>query len=168
MMQKEFEELTGIYVTSALYAQKAADVSAIETKKLIAGQRDQIVELRSAVARLTRDLEIEQGWKPYQDEKNVPQEYYDKLRMDSTTKAMTDTEAKDWLQDEFGLDPARVTIIHEVDEMQVNRHGQIRRTGRKIERTPYYNATDWYYIRFDAGQFRWEASGRSYMTPYVG
>ena len=80
---------------------------------------------------------------------------------------MTDAEAKDWLRDEFGLDPARVTIVHEVDEYQVNRHGQLRRTGVKFDRTPYYNASDWYYIRFNAGQYCWEASGSRGMTPYM-
>ena len=35
---------------------------------------------------------------------------------------MTDAEALDWICDEFGFDRSKVTILHEVNEYEINRH----------------------------------------------
>ena len=69
---------------------------------------------------------------------------------------MTDAEALDWICSEFGFDRSKVTILHEIDEYEVNRHHQLRRTGKKIDRRPVYCATDYHYIRFNVGRNWWE------------
>ena len=60
---------------------------------------------------------------------------------------------------EFGFERSKITILHEVDEYEINRHSQLRRTGKKIDRRPIYCATDYHYIRFNVGrgQWQWEA-----------
>ena len=73
---------------------------------------------------------------------------------------MTDAEALDWICSEFSFDRSKVTILHEIDEYEVNRHNQLRRTGKKIDRRPVYCATDYHYIRFNVGRstsWMWEA-----------
>ncbi|KQM12056.1 hypothetical protein AOA80_04665 [Methanomassiliicoccales archaeon RumEn M1] len=64
---------------------------------------------------------------------------------------MTDAEALDWVCGEFGFDRSKVTILYEIDGYEVNRHHQLRRTGKKIDRRPVYCATDYHYIRFTSG-----------------
>ena len=73
---------------------------------------------------------------------------------------MTNAEALDWICSEFGFDRSKVTILHEIDEYEVNRHHQLRRTGKKIDRRPVYCATDYHYIWFNVGRgngWMWEA-----------
>ena len=69
---------------------------------------------------------------------------------------MTDDEAIHWICDEFDFDPSEITIIHEIDEYEINRHRQLRKTGRKIDRRPVYCATDYHYIRFNVGRGAWQ------------
>ncbi len=44
-------------------------------------------------------------------------------------------------------------------DAEIERHRQLRRTGKKIDRRPIYCATDYHYIRFNVGrgQWQWEA-----------
>lgn len=49
---------------------------------------------------------------------------------------------------EFGFDRAKIHIVHEVYTEEVNRHGQIRRTGT-TPRKALFNAWDWNYIAFN-------------------
>ena len=69
---------------------------------------------------------------------------------------MTDDEAIHWICDEFDFDPSKITIIHEIDEYEINRHRQLRKTGRKIDRRPVYCATDYHYIRFNTSRWYYE------------
>ena len=125
-------------------------------------QRDQAAELTRRdveIERLKKELEREQEWKPYEDTHNVTQEQYADLAESIPGGAahyMTDAEALDWICSEFGFDRSKVTILHEIDEYEVNRHNQLRRTGKKIDRRPVYCATDYHYIRFNVGRNWWE------------
>lgn len=69
---------------------------------------------------------------------------------------MTDDEALDWICREFGFDCSQVTILHEIDEQEINRHKHCRASGRKIDRRPVYCATDYHYIRFNARRGAWQ------------
>ena len=109
-------------------------------------------------AELDRELE----WKPYEFTQNIPQAEYAELTkcVDSgSARYMTDDEALDWVCQEFGFDRSQVTILHEINEQEINRHNLCRASGRKIDRRPVYCATDYYYIRFNAGcgAWQWEA-----------
>jgi hypothetical protein len=59
-------------------------------------------------------------------------------------------------ESEFDFDPSKVTILHEIDEYEINRHRQLSRTGKKIDRRPVYCATDYHYIRFNTSRFYYE------------
>lgn len=108
---------------------------------------------KSRIAELEKALEREQEWTPYTNTHNVAQADYEELAKGAESGRfshyMTDDEAIEWICDEFDFDPSKVTIIHEIDEYEVNRHHQLRRTGRKIDRRPVYCATDYHYIRFN-------------------
>ena len=125
-------------------------------------QRDQAAELTRRdieIERLKKELEREQEWKPYADTHNITQAQYIELAESVPSGAahyMTDDEALDWICDEFGFERSKVTILHEVDEYEINRHSQLRRTGKKIDRRPVYCATDYHYIRFNVGRDAWQ------------
>ncbi len=127
-------------------------------------ERDQAAELArrdAEIERLKKYLEREQEWKPYEDTHNVTQAQYTDLAESVPGGAahyMTDVEALDWVCSEFGFDRSKVTILHEIDEYEINRHNHLRRTGKKIDRRPVYCATDYHYIRFNVGPgWQWEA-----------
>lgn len=109
--------------------------------------------MEERIAELEKALEREQEWRPHESSSNVKQADYERLAEGAETGRcshyMTDDEAIAWICDEFDFDPSKITIIHEIDEYEVNRHHQLRRTGRKIDRRPVYCATDYHYIRFN-------------------
>lgn len=134
----------------------------LATAKQEREQATEITHLHAAIERLKRELEREQEWKPYEDTHNITQAQYTDLAESVPSGAahyMTDAEALDWICDEFGFDRSKVTILHEVIEYEINRHSQLRRTGKKIDRCPIYCATDYHYIRFNVGRgssWMWE------------
>lgn len=109
---------------------------------------------------LTAELDRELEWKPYEMSGNVPQADYAKLadgaENGNCSRYMTDDEALDWICSEFDFDRSKVTILHEIDEWEINRHNQLRKTGKKIDRRPVYCATDYHYIRFNTSRFYYE------------
>ena len=190
MMREEFERMTGIYVTSNLYleiekayydfngdktafckayrenqdglAEKVQKAVNMENMKQTQDHDNEVKALRAEIEQLRNALDSEQEWRPYTDERHVSRQDYEKLK--KGLEPMTDKAAKDWLYQEFGFAPSQVEIIREVDEYEINRHNQLRPTGRKIERNPYYDATDYYYIRFDCAGRSWEAWSGSLIT----
>ena len=132
---------------------------------ILKAQDDQAAELARRnieIERLKKELEREQEWKPYESPQNVSQAQYAELVKGVTggsARYMTDEEALDWICREFGFDRSQVTILHEIDEQEINRHNYCRASGRKIDRRPVYCATDYHYIRFNAGggAWQWEA-----------
>jgi len=128
-------------------------------------ESDQAAELSRRdieIERLKKELEREQEWKPYEFTQNVLQAEYAELAKDvqsGVAHYMTDAEALDWICREFGFDRSQVTILHEIEGQEINRHNHIRATKEKIDRRPIYCATDYHYIRFNAGggEWQWEA-----------
>ena len=186
MMIQEFESRTGFYPSQSLYnlieeaytegnldkdafckAYKENDGGIAEkiqgkanTTSFKAGREHtaEITRRGIEIERLKKELEHEQEWKPYEMEQNVKQGDYEKLASSVPNGAhyMTDEEAKDWICSEFDFDPAKVTILHEIDEYEINRHRQLRKTGKKIDRRPVYCATDYHYIRFNTRNWYYE------------
>lgn len=125
-------------------------------------------KLENEVESLKAQLEKEQEWKPYEMHENVPQSDYEKLAASADGNCahyMTDEEAIQWICDEFDFDPAKVTIVHEIDEWEINRHNQLRKTGNKIDRRPVYCATDYHYIRFNTSRWYYEVWNDT-LRPY--
>lgn len=115
------------------------------------------------IERLKKKLEREQEWKPYVIKDAVAQESYDSLKASATcqckrdySSCLTDDEAKEWIADEFGFDSGKIHINRTMNTYEVNRHGMLRKTG-EIERNPYYEATDWYYVFFTVRGLSYEA-----------
>lgn len=130
---------------------------------------EKIAEFEKQVQRLSEQLECEQEWKPYEMKENVSQADYAKLAEGAESgrcsRYMTDDEAKDWICREFDFDRSKITIIHEVDEWEINRHSQLRKTGNKIDRRPVYCATDYHYIRFNTSHWYYEV-WNDMLRPY--
>lgn len=114
---------------------------------------------------LEAQLERELEWKPYEDKDNVQQADYIKLQSDSSTRILTDEEAKDLLYDWYGFAKEKITILHTVPVYEVNRHRLLRKIG-DLDRRPLYNATDWNYIRFDCGCMSYELCDDN-LRPYL-
>ena len=140
--------------------QREADKEAIKAE---IGHCEELACRDGQVLKLKKELEREQEWKPYENTRNIVQEQYTDLAESVPGGAahyMTNAEALDWVCSEFGFDRSKVTILHEIDEYEVNRHHQFRRTGKKVDRRPVYCATDYHYIRFNVGRgtgWIWEA-----------
>lgn len=117
--------------------------------------------LKKEITRLQAALEKEQEWTIYESSSNVKHSDYEILAKRAETGRyshyMTDEEAIEWICNEFDFDPGKITILHDIDEYEINRHRQLRETGRKIDRRPVYCATDYYYIRFNTTRWSYEA-----------
>ena len=112
--------------------------------------------LKGQIKALEDKIDREQEWNPWTNERAVKQEHYDKLRNDGTSHEMTDAEAIEWIAGEWGFDPSKILIHRTMKTYEVNRHHQLRATG-EIDRTPYYDATDWYYVFFSVCGMGYEA-----------
>lgn len=136
--------------------QREANLDAIKK------ERDQVAKITrrdKEIARLKAILEREQEWRPYEMKGNVKQAEYEKLAgciPSGSARYMTDDEALDWICTEFGFDRSKVSILHEIDAQEINRHGHCRASGEKIDRRPIYCATDYHYIRFNVGRGEWQ------------
>ena len=111
------------------------------------------------IERLKALLDWELEWKPYEFTQNISQVEYTELAKgvsNGSARYMSDEEALDWVCDEFGFDRNQVTILHEIDEKELNRHNHCRASGRKLDRRPVYCANDYHYIRFNAGNGAWQ------------
>lgn len=135
------------------YETRCAEVEA-DNKRLL----ELVEKEQDRSAQLFQRLDREQEWQPYESDRNVKQADYERLASGVPNGAhyMTEEEAKDWICSEFDFDRDKITIIHEIDEEEINRHYQCRKTGRKIDRRPVYCATDYHYIRFNTSRWYYE------------
>lgn len=147
-----------------IYQARAAEIDRLNGKILDMDKTFQQsnTEYERRLAALQAELDQELEWKPYEFTKNISQAEYAELAKcvdRGSARYMTDDEALDWVCREFGFDRSQVTILHEIDEQEINRHNYCRSSGRKIDRRPVYCATDYHYIRFNAGggAWQWEA-----------
>lgn len=144
-----------------IYQARAAEIDRLNGKILDMDKAFQqsSAEYEHRLAFFQAELDRELEWKPYEFTQNIPQAEYAELAkcVDSgSARYMTDDEALDWVCREFGFDRSQVTILHEIDEQEINRHNLCRASGRKIDRRPVYCATDYHYIRFNAGRGTWQ------------
>ncbi len=108
---------------------------------------------------LQTELDRELEWKPYEFPNNISQADYTRLAEcvpSGSARYMTDDEALDWICSEFGFDRSKITILHDIEGQEINRHNHIRATKERIDRRPIYCATDYHYIRFNAGCGEWQ------------
>ena len=148
-----------------IYQARAAEIDRLNGKILDMDKTFQQsnTEYERRLAALQAELDRELEWKPYEFTQNVSQAEYTKLVKciaGESAHYMTDDEALDWICREFGFDRSQVTILYEIDEQEINRHNHCRASGRKLDRRPVYCATDYHYIRFNAGNGAWQWEAR--------
>ncbi len=158
-----------------IYDARAQKIEQMRSK-MLEMEKDFMVTINRQEAKiesLKHELEIEQEWKPYENEHNVRQNDYEQLAQyvgNAGAHYMTDEEATDWVVQETGFDRERIQIVHELPAEEINRHNRFRRTGKMIDRRPIYDATDYHYIVFNVranGTHGWELFNGS-LTPYWG
>ena len=155
---KSFVENGGI---EKIYQARAAEIEQLRNQIEIMEKASKAAadQYEKDLAFIKAELDKELEWRPYEFAANVPQTDYDQLSASIKSGAahyMSDDEALDWLCFEFGFERSHVTILHDIDEQEVNRHGHCRASGRKIDRRPIYCATDYHYIRFNTGRGEWQ------------
>ena len=150
---KHWKDTVGVEGICKARAEKITQLRStmVETEKEL---MQAIAEKDGLIARLKADLEREQEWKPWTNKDAVKQEDYDHLRR--CGHEMTDDEAKDWIASEWGFDPSKIRICRKMKTFERNRHSQLRQVG-EIDRDPYYDATDWYYVFFRVCGMEYEA-----------
>lgn len=144
-----------------IYQARAAEIAWLksqmaEMEKMF---RDDAKKQEKRIADLQAELDRELEWKPYEFTQNISQADYTALAEcvpTGSARYMTDDEALDWICREFGFDRSKVTILHYIAGQEINRHNHIRATKEKIDRRPIYCATDYHYIRFNAGGGEWQ------------
>lgn len=115
---------------------------------------DEIAERDKRIIDLEAKLDRELEWKPWTNKDAVDQERYDHLRR--VGHEMSEDEAKDWIAGEWGFDRTKIRICRKMKTFERNRHSMLRQVG-EIERDPYYDATDWYYVFFRVCGMEYEA-----------
>lgn len=73
------------------------------------------------------------------------------------SRVLTDDEAKQLIENEFGFSARRIKIIREVKTYKSSKPlGGICKVENIYNRKPVYNATDWNYIRFNCADWYYE------------
>lgn len=117
--------------------------------------QDDLNQANAKIKRLEAQLEREQEWKPYIDKGAVSDNDYVSGKA-AAHQIMEDKEAREWIEYEFGFAMSKIEILNTKPEFEVSRHGQLRKIG-EINREPWYNATDWYYVQFQVCGMVYEA-----------
>lgn len=115
----------------------------------------QIAEMKKSIEELEKSLEQEMEWQPYEDKNNVSQSDYEDMAERPYMEHLSDLQAKGILSEQFGFLKGRITIVHEIQRYEVNRHHVLRVVG-EYRREPLYVASDWNYIRFNCGSVSYE------------
>ena len=127
---------------------KNQDANILNQIKQNTALKNELIDVQGKAERLQKELDAELEWQPYEYPDNVKQAHYLDLLNSAGVKILTDAEAVTLLADEFGFDPSKIRIIHEVKQIEINRHQYCRMVGT-FERKALFNAWDWNYIRFD-------------------
>lgn len=185
MMLKEFEESTGIYPDDTTYRFIEEEYYVYEGDKrqfckdyknntnnlatriqnkanhfqneLIRTYTEQVTELKDRLENLGQKLEREEEWKPHGTFSNMSEQSYEKLKnaCKEDRPIFSIQEIREIIEGECGFDYSSVKIIEELNSYEINRHKQLRVVGKE-ERKPLYYASDWNYIRFNAGCYQYE------------
>lgn len=135
-----------------------AEKAKADAKQLQSSVDNLTFELASShnlITHLKKIIEREEEWKDYKDYRNVSQEDYEQLENDIISHELSDEKAKDLINDWYGFEKEKITILKSVPIYQINRHGKLREIG-KAHRKAIYFASDYNYILFDCGRIRYE------------
>ncbi len=141
-----------------IYQARAAEIDRLNSRilELDRSAKEDGEEYERRLAALQAQLDKELEWQPHESKHNVSQaDYEEGFKGISKVDLLTDDEAKELLSRELGFMPEKIAIFHIVNKEEINRHGQVRKTG-EIERKSFYGASDWNYIRFDCAGWSYE------------
>lgn len=171
MMQKEFEELTGVIVSNSEYTSIEREYMSCEDEKrifckkwvknggaaMLAKNRlaeierlnAQVLALKNEVSALREKLDKAQKWNLVVDSKKTQTEYeeIEKDALSGIGRFLTNEEAIQVIADETGFDKDKIIIRHSVSAYEVSNSGETRNT-KQIPREPIYVSSDYMYIRF--------------------
>lgn len=171
MMQKEFEELTGVIVSNSEYTSIEREYMSCEDEKrifckkwvknggaaMLAKNRlaeierlnAQVLALKNEVSALREKLDKVQKWNLVVDSKKTQTEYeeIEKDALSGIGRFLTNEEAIQVIADETGFDKDKIIIRHSVSAYEVSNSGETRNT-KQIPREPIYVSSDYMYIRF--------------------
>lgn len=143
-----------------IYAARAREIARLRDCLAEQGKahRLEVADLEKQIADLKAKLDAELEWKPAENTgTNMDQGRYENLV--ASGREMSDEEAVKLVVEETGFAQERVVIVREVSRYEVNKHHQLRKA-ETYTRAPFYDATDWNYIRFNvltaAGGYQWE------------
>ena len=178
MMQREFEELTGVIVSNSEYASIEKEYMSCEDEKrifckkwvknggaaMLAKNRlaeierlnAQVLALKNEASTLREKLDKAQKWNLVVDSKKTQTEY-EEIERDASSGIghfLTDEEAIQVIADETGFDKDKIIIRHSVSAYEVSNSGETRNT-KQIPREPIYVSSDYMYIRFAAKCGAW-------------
>ena len=178
MMQKEFEELTGVIVSNSEYASIEKEYMSCEDEKrifckkwvknggaaMLAKNRlaeierlnAQVLALKNEASALREKLDKVQKWNLVVDSKKTQTEY-EEIERDASSgigRFLTNEEAIQIIADETGFDKDKIIIRHSVSAYEVSNSGETRNT-KQIPREPIYVSSDYMYIRFDVKCGAW-------------
>ena len=145
----------GLAEKIAISSCKRAEIALNKKDEEIEDVRDDLNQAKAKIMRLEAQLERELEWKPYNDKDAVSDNDY-VMGKAAAHQIMEDDEAKAWISEEFGFAKNKIAILHERGEFEISRHGQLRKIG-EVNRDPWYNATDWYYVQFQVCGMIYEA-----------
>ena len=113
-----------------------------------------IAQLSAQITKLQQSIEAQENWKPYQPS-NYSDKQYEELSQFSGAAYMTDQEAIEWIEMEFGFLPTAIQIVHHLANYQKNSKNILREIG-EVQRSPVYGSSDWNYARFNVKGWRYE------------
>lgn len=152
MMQKEFEELTGVIVSNSEYASIEREYMSCEDEKrifckkwvknggaaMLAKNRlaeierlnAQVLALKNEASALREKLDKVQKWNLVVDSKKTQTEY-EEIERDASSgigRFLTNEEAIQIIADETGFDKDKIIIRHSVSAYEVSNSGETRNT----------------------------------------
>lgn len=160
MMQKEFEELTGVIVSNSEYTSIEREYMSCEDEKrifckkwvknggaaMLAKNRlaeierlnAQVLALKNEVSALREKLDKAQKWNLVVDSKKTQTEYeeIEKDALSGIGRFLTNEEAIQVIADETGFDKDKIIIRHSVSAYEVSNSGETRNT-KQIPRNPF-------------------------------
>ena len=104
--------------------------------------------LRGQLSKAEAKIEELMKWVPCDSKTGYSQAAYDDLAKSSICETLSDREAAQRIEDDFGFCAGKVTIIHEVAGWQRSETtGEVRKNGT-VKRDPLYGSSDWNCIVF--------------------
>ena len=139
-----------------LYKARAEEIARLKEQMADTEKRhgQELSERDRRISKLQTELDKELEWKPANSTgTNMEQERYEHLAR--AGRAMSDQEAIELIADECGFAPDKIKILHRASAYEVNKYQRLR-VAAEYERPPYYESTDWNYVRFDCALFMYE------------